>query len=573
MNSLQRMRTLIIEDNNDDAELLLYVLRKGGFAPDFVHVDTKADLLNALKNPWDIVFSDYSMPNFNGFEALRLVREIDPDVPFLYVSGTIGEDRAVEAMRLGAQDYFIKGELKRLPSAVTRELKDSQNRRNHRLSQERIHYLANFDALTGLPNRVRFKELLGQRAASPQSHGIACLFILNLDRFRNVNDHLGVVAGDELLVDLAKRLCEIAGKGSVVARMSADEFAIIADGLSGKVESALMAAKILSVVSKPFLISRYEWRMNASMGCELFPVGDATGDDVIGNAMMALHHAQQTAGTNYIFYSDDMRVQLHQKLQLTRDLEQAIERQQFELHYQPQVSAANGAIVGAEALIRWQSQNRAPISPGLFIPLAEESGLIVALGEWTLREACKQILEWRSKGVRSPERVAVNVSAYQFRQRNLAQTVCNVLDEFGLPPSSLEIEITETALMQDANNARTILVELSNLGVSIALDDFGTGYSSLSYLKQFPVNIIKIDQSFVRDLPDDLGDAAIVRAIIAMAEKLNMQVIAEGVETREQFSFLTNTGCNLIQGYYLQRPTAAAELMPVLESGSIVRPS
>jgi len=566
MDSLTPIRALIIEDNKDDAQLLLYALKKGGFAADSIRVDIKNELSKALENSWDIVFSDYSMPNLNGFEALRLVREIDPDVPFIYVSGTIGEERAVEAMRLGAQDYFIKGDLKRLPSAVTRELKDSLNRRNHRLSQERIHYLANYDALTGLPNRVLLKELLKQHIAGSAPEGNPCLFILNLDRFKDVNDHLGVAAGDDVLTDLAKRLRDTVGHENVVARLSADEFAIIVDNLGGEAEATAMANTILSVLIKPFSLSRYEWRMNGSMGCALLSTAK---DDVMSNAMMALHRAQQTTGSRFFFYSEDMRVQLHQKLQLTHDLEQAIERQQFQLHYQPQVLTSTGAIAGTEALIRWHRPNQNPVSPAHFIPLAEQSGLIVAIGEWTLRAACKQILEWRRAKLPSPQRVAVNVSAYQFHQRDLVATVRNVLEEFGLPASCLEIEITETALMQDANNAQTILANLNNLGVSIALDDFGTGYSSLSYLKRFPVNIIKIDQSFVRDLPDDPDDAAIVRAIIAMAQELKMEVIAEGVETLEQLTFLRNAGCTMVQGYFLQRPAAASDLLSVLEGGSI----
>lgn len=566
----QTLRALIIEDNNDDAELLLLALKKGGFAPDAIRVDTKTDLLEALKSPWDIIFSDYSMPNLNGFEALKLVREIDLDIPYIYVSGTIGEDRAVEAIRMGAQDYFIKGDLKRLPAVVTRELQDSHTRRHHRLSQSRIHYLANYDALTGLPNRVLFQELLAQHIANARQPQTACVFILNLDRFRNVNDHLGPAAGDELLVDLAKRLRETVGDAAVVARLSADEFAIIVADLKGEAEATVLAKKILSVLTKPFVLSRYEWRMSASMGCALFPADHAVSDDVMNDAMMALHHAQQTAGTRFFFYSEDMRVQLHQRLQLTHDLEHAVEDNQFELHYQPQVLVSSGEIIGVEALIRWQRPHQ-PVSPAQFIPVAEESGLIVALGEWTLREACRQIVEWRSRNLSSPHRVAVNVSAYQFHQRDLVAKVCHVLHEFGLPASFLEIEITETALMQDASNARKLLADLKDMGVSIALDDFGTGYSSLSYLKRFPVDIIKIDQSFVRDLPGDQDDAAIVRAIIAMAEKLNMQVIAEGVETIEQLAFLRDTGCNMVQGYFLQRPSAASNLLPVLEDGSIIR--
>lgn len=566
MEALTPIRTLIIEDCDDDALLLLNTLRRGGFAPDFVRIDTKSELSRLLSESWDIIFSDYTMPNFNGYEALSLVREKSPDVPFFFVSGTIGEDRAVEAMRLGAQDYFIKGNFKRLPSAINRELRDSIRRREQRQAEARIHYLANYDALTGLPNRTLFAEKLSQYLASPtQNHSVG-VFILNLDRFKDVNDHLGSAAGDNLLVELADRLRAVAGSDDVVARLSADEFAIVAGDLSGEDGVAATADRLLSVLAEPFSLARYEWRMHASMGGSLFPRDGVIGEDLMSNATMALHHAQQAVGSCYLSYSEKMREQLQQKVRLNRNLEQALKGREFNLHYQPQAITATGVIVGVEALIRWQRPGHDYVSPSEFIPMAEESGLIVPIGEWTLREACRQMKQWREQGV-SPGRVAVNFSAYQFRQRNLVATVRHVLAEFSLPSSCLEVEITETALMQDAIAAQSMLSDLHDLGVSIALDDFGTGYSSLSYLKRFPVDVLKIDRAFICDLPDNSDDGAIVHAIIAMADKLNVQVVAEGVETKEQLEFLKSAGCNMVQGYYLQRPASAGDLLPLLRKG------
>lgn len=559
MDAVTPIRALIIEDNDDDVLLLLNVIKKGGFAPDSIHVASKNGLTEAMKSAWDIVFSDYTMPNFNGHEALEIVRREDPDVPFFFVSGTIGEDRAVEAMRLGAQDYFIKGNLRRLPSAIHRELRDANTRKAHRLAQERIHYLANYDSLTGLPNRTLFLEKLTQCLdVAKLARTLVGVFSFNLERFKDVNDHLGALAGDNLLVELGARLREAVPEGDTIARLAADEFAIICTHLEDAHETQNVAQKLLSVLAQPFVLSRYEWRVHASIGGSLFPRDAQESGDLLGSAAIALHHAQQLPGNSYREYSPHMRARLQEKLTLSHALETALEKNQFQLHYQPQATTASGRIMGVEALIRWSQPGKGMVSPDEFIPMAEESGLIVPIGEWVLREACRQAQCWRALGMKSL-RVAVNFSAFQFRQPNLVEMVAGALHEFELPASCLEVEVTETALMQDATTARTMLYDLHTLGVSIALDDFGTGYSSLSYLKRFPVDILKIDRSFISDLPADEDDAAIVRAIIAIAEKLDLQVIAEGVETKEQLSFLKTAGCDLFQGYYLLRPMAATD--------------
>lgn len=566
MNATVPLRTLIIEDCDDDAMLLVNVIKKAGFDPNFIRVDDKYDLEQALgAQHWDIIFSDYTMPSFNGHDALKMVRMHDPDVPFFFVSGTIGEDRAVEAMRLGAQDYFIKGNLRRLPSAINRELKDSQQRRNHRLAEERIYHLANYDSLTGLPNRMLFTERLSQAIES--ATGVIGVFDLNLSRFKDINDHLGSAAGDALLVEFAQRLSAIEGLLNTVARLSADEFAILILDMDDAASMQARADQILATLAQPFVLSRYEWRIHASIGASLYPRDGDNCDDLLANAMMALHHAQQMSSDNsFLAYDQQMRAQLQEKIILQHALETALERNELELHYQPQVSLDTKCIVGVEALMRWRRPDHGLVSPIKFIPMAEESGMIVSIGGWALRSACRQLGQWQANGAQ-PLRVAVNFSAYQFRQRHLVEEVRNTLTEFAVSPEFFEIEITESALMQDADAAQSILFKLRDLGISIALDDFGTGYSSLSYLKRFPVTLLKIDRAFVSDLPQDEDDAAIVHAIVAMADKLNMEVIAEGVETYEQLHFLKEAGCDMAQGYYLARPTPAAELLPLLQKG------
>lgn len=568
MSSSIPIRTLIIEDCEDDATLLVNVIKKGGFDPSFIRVDDQRDLAKALEaQHWDIIFSDYTMPSFNGHEALQIVRLHDPDVPFFFVSGTIGEDRAVEAMRLGAQDYFIKGNLRRLPSAISRELRDSVQRRNHRLAEERIYHLANYDSLTELPNRTLFTERLSE--AIDSTTGIIGVFDINLSRFKDINDHLGTAAGDTLLIEFAHRLSTIQNSRNTVARLSADEFAILVLDLEDEEEIQGRAETILATLAQPFLLSRYEWRIHASIGASLFPRDADNSKELLAHAMMALHHAQQlSSGNSFLSYTKQMRTLLQEKLALQRALENGLEKNEFELHYQPQVALDTGRIVGVEALLRWRHPEHGLVSPAKFIPMAEESGLIVPIGEWVLRNTCRQIKQWQEQGLQPP-RVAVNFSAYQFRQHDLVENVRDTLKEFSVIPEFLEIEITESALMQDADVTQSMLSEFRKLGVSIALDDFGTGYSSLSYLKKFPVTLLKIDRAFVSDLPQDRDDAAIVHAIIAMADKLNMEVIAEGVETLEQLNFLKQAGCDMVQGYYLGRPAAAEELFHALQKGRI----
>lgn len=570
MNKQMPLRALIVEDCEDDVLLLRNAIRRAGFELDYLCVSTKDGLNAALSQSWDIVFSDYTMPAFNGREALAMVRQRDPDVPFFFVSGTMGEDLAVEAMRLGAQDYFFKGNFSRLASAITREMRERTNRRAHRAAQERIHYLAKYDDLTGLPNRALFTERLFKsiEVAKQTGRGFA-VFILDLDRFRDVNDHLGMAVGDKLLIKLGKRLSATHQPSDTVARLSADEFGIIVNDLADDQEAANAAETILSVLARPFSLSRYKWRVQASMGVCLFPSCGGSVDELVSFALLALHHAKQAPGISYLTYVETMRTALEEKLNLERALEQAFEQQEFRVHYQPQFSSSDGRLVGMEALLRWDRSGFGPVGPNVFIPIAEASGLIMLLGDWVLREVCRQIAAWRDAGL--PQvRVAVNFSAYQFRHIDMVATIRATLREFDLPASSLEVEITETALMQDAAAATVILTELRELGVRVSLDDFGTGYSSLSYLKRFPVDALKIDHEFIRDLPHDKENAAIVHAIIAMADKLDLDVVAEGVETKQQFEFLREAHCGIGQGYYFLPPVAADGLLPTLGAMTFV---
>lgn len=566
MDKRMPLRALIVEDYEDDVLLLRNAIRRAGFELDYLSVSTKDGLSAALAKSWDMVFSDYTMPAFNGQEALAMVRQLDPDIPFFFVSGTMGEDLAVEAMRLGAQDYFFKGNFSRLASAITREMRERTNRRAHREAQERLHYLANYDELTGLPNRALFTEHLFKSIETAKQSGRSfAVFILDLDRFRDVNDHLGMAVGDRLLIDIGKRLSATHQPSDTVARLSADEFGIIVNDLADDNEAAIAAEATLGALAQPFSLSRYKWRVQASMGICLFPSCATSVEELTSFALLALHHAKQAPDISYLSYVDTMRTALEEKLDLERALEEAFERQEFRVHYQPQFLSTDGRLVGLEALLRWNRDGHGPVGPNVFIPIAEASGLIMLLGDWVLREVCRQLAAWRDAGL--PQvRVAVNFSAYQFRRTDMVTTIQATLQEFGLPASSLEVEITETALMQNPVAATIILTELRALGVRVSLDDFGTGYSSLSYLKRFPVDALKIDHEFIRDLPHDKENAAIVHAIIAMADKLSLDVVAEGVETKQQFEFLRQAHCGIGQGYYFLPPVAPDALLPTLGS-------
>lgn len=555
------IHALVIEDMLDDVLLLQRELRRGGYSPEYKQVDTRQSLTAALRQEWDIIFCDYSMPNLNGLEALRIVRQYNQEVPFIFVSGTIGEDIAVEAMRIGAQDYIMKDNLRRLVPAVQRELADALVRRERRNAEKQLHFLANFDSLTNLPNRLQFLEKLTAAVdlARLKFHLLAVAY-LDLDRFKTANDSLGYQAGNMLLQETAKRLCECVGDDDVVARLAADEFVILLTRPISRGDVIHVMERIQTTLGKPFDIHGCSLYKSASMGIAMYPFDAESPYDLLRNADIATYRAKDEGGHCYRFFNRTMAVQLDERLALEQAMRTALHRGEFLLHFQPQVDMATQKIIGVEVLVRWDRPGEGLVSPGRFIPLAEETGLIIPLGDWVLRHACQQLEQWRQLGI-APMRMAVNVSARQFHQDGLAKQVIDIINEYHLEPSWLELEITETSIMRDTQKALSTLKSLQQLGVQVALDDFGTGYSSLSYLKHFKVNSLKIDQSFVRGIPQDKNDAAIAGAVIAMAHKLDIQVIAEGIETREQFDFLRAEGCDVAQGYYLSKPLSAEALL------------
>ncbi|HJV54078.1 MAG TPA: EAL domain-containing protein [Noviherbaspirillum sp.] len=441
--------------------------------------------------------------------------------------------------------------------AVTEDI--SERKQN----EQTIRHLAFHDPLTGLPNRRLFNDRLQQAIVALQRRGNAfALMLLDLDRFKTVNDTLGHDIGDALLKAVAARLSACVRQGDTLARMGGDEFALLSFDVGQPEDTAHIAGKLVDAFREPFHLYGHELYMTASVGVTLYPADATDGDALIRNADIALYRAKDCGRNNFQFFTEDMNVAIMQRLQLENSMRWAIERGEFQLYFQPQVDIVSGRIRGTEALIRWSHPELGMVSPAKFIPLAEETGMIAQIGEWVLRTACAQAKAWQRAG--APMRVAVNLSARQFLQGDLADTIEGVLREQQLPPSLLEVELTEGVLMEDTSQTAAILDRLHRMGVQISIDDFGTGYSSLSYLKRLPIHVLKIDQSFVRDIHTDPDDRAIVTAVIALAHSMKLEVVAEGVETREQLSFLREYGCDVMQGYLFSKPVPGDAVLAML---------
>lgn len=432
--------------------------------------------------------------------------------------------------------------------------------------QEQLEHQATHDTLTGLPNRSLLLDRLNRAIlqAKRDSRSVTVAF-LDLDGFKNVNDGMGHAAGDRLLEVVARRLEQCVRSTDTVARLGGDEFVLVLGAQERSSTTASELQRVLDAVSRPLQLDGRELYVTASLGASVYPRDGEDAESLLQNADTAMYRAKDLGRNTFQSYSGEMNQQLDRRLALLARLRHGVERKEFTLHYQPRVDLRSGRIVGVEALVRWQHPQLGMVSPADFIPLAEESGLIEPIGDWVLRTACLQAKAWRDMGL-APIQMAVNLSARQFRRPGLAAWIAQTLHETQLRGEWLELELTESLLMQDADGAERTMRQIKDLGVSLAIDDFGTGYSSLSYLKRFPVDHLKIDRTFVRDLPAATGDAAIARTVIALGQILSMQVIAEGVETREQAVFLRDEGCDEIQGFYFSRPLSAQACGALLAS-------
>ncbi len=518
--------------------------------------------------PFAVVFLDMRMPpGHDGIWAAIHIRESDPEVDIVISTAfsdtdprQITEQVPPEEKLFYVQKPFHPHEVRQLALALGRSKWSAENR---------FRQLAHYDSLTGLPNRTLFLDRMHQTIEAARRHQRrAAVLFIDLDNFKRINDSLGHTFGDEILKITADRLRHCARSCDAVmgpwrevsaARLGGDEFTVLLSEIDAAENCTLVAERILQAFIEPMRLQDDEVIMTPSIGIATFP---EDGDDVqtlLKNADLAMYFAKHNGPNSFQYHQDSMNASTLQRITLEKNLRQAISRDEFTLYYQPQTDMVTGSLKGAEALLRWDNKELGSVPPAEFIPVAEQCGLILAIGEWVLRTACQQAKAWRDRGVGLP-RIGVNVSAKQFFQQDFPQLVERVLAETALEPHVLEIEITESLLMQDTERAIATMHGLRALGVQIALDDFGTGYSSLSRLKEFPIDCLKIDHSFVRDISTDANDQAIACAVLAMAGSLNMRVVAEGVETPEQFDFLKLKQCNEMQGYLICRPLPAEKL-------------
>ena len=435
-------------------------------------------------------------------------------------------------------------------------------------AERRIRYLARYDTLTKIPNRMQFQHLLQQAIARGQRSGLPlALLYLDLDRFKDVNDTFGHAAGDRTLEILSERLIQIVPKGAVVGRLAGDEFAVFIENLPASAERrpglAAVARQLLDDVSRAFFLNEVEVYLTLSIGIAIFPDDAGNTIDLIRNADAAMYHSKQSGGSNYAFYAPEMNAEAVERLVLKSKLRRSLERDEFVIMYQPKVDLQSGRLAGAEALLRWRLPGHGDIPPAQFIPLAEQTNLILPIGEWVLRRVCADYRSWSDR-VRDPGRVSINLSLKQLQQASFITRFASVFREHGVAPDCLELEITETTLMSNAPQTVKLLDELHALGIRLSIDDFGTGYSSLSALQQLPVQTLKIDQSFVSNAATDHDDATLVRTIIEMGRNLDMEVVAEGVETVEQLEFLRDRGCHYAQGRLFGEPLTAAAFLALL---------
>jgi diguanylate cyclase (GGDEF)-like protein len=523
--------------------------------------------------PYSVAFVDMRMPpGWDGLETIENLWKIDPAIQVVVCSAYSDYDWMELLARLGHSDKLIvikkpfePIEILQSASALSRKWQNARALKRHVEGLERVvtdrtrgletanrqlRHLASHDSLTGLPNRLLLDDRITQAIAQAnrQAHEFA-VAVLDLDRFKLINDSLGHRAGDELLCEVAVRLKGAIRAVDSVARLGGDEFVIVFDGPMARAETQEMGERLLKVMEPTMRLLGIDVHVSPSIGIAFYPHDGATADTLLAHADAAMYHAKERGRNNVQCYTESMGTVTPERVRLESELHEALRVGQFELHYQPKVDTATGRITSAEALIRWQHPQRGLLLPAEFIPIADDCGLLDAIGEWVLGEACRQGRIWQQRGPRAL-RVAVNLAPSQFRLVDLVGQIRRALDASGLDPALLEIELTETAVMSDAEESVHILEAISRMGVLVSVDDFGTGYSSMSYLRRFPIDKLKIDRCFVEQMTARPEDASIVRAIISLAHSLRLKVIAEGVETPEQLQLLANLGCDQYQGFY-----------------------
>jgi diguanylate cyclase (GGDEF)-like protein len=552
------IRVLFVAADANDINLLDQKLANSTRQAKF-HLTTVGLLKDALQqlteNTFDVVLLSLQLPDGRGLGSLNKIQGVSPRVPIVVLGGINDEELALYAVQAGAQDYLVKNQLER--NLLIRSLLYAIERKR---TEERLSHLAQYDVVTGLPNRVLFRDRLTRALAHAQrKKQMVALMFLDLDHFKSVNDSLGHDVGDQLLKAVAERLKSCLREGDTIARLGGDEFTIILEEISESENIANVAQKIIDMMSRSFLVGGQEIFITTSIGIATYPDCGTDQNTLIKNADAALYDAKAHGRSVYRFYHQKMNIIATERLELLTSLRHAVDRDEFILRYQPQVNSYSGQLVGVEALLRWNHPEKGLIYPSQFVHLLEDTGLIIPVGEWALREACKQCKAWQNTGLPAIP-VSVNISARQFKQKNLVSMVSQILLDTKLDPRYLQLELTESVLVDNIGVTVATLRALHTIGTKLSIDDFGTGYSSLSYLKQFPLHALKIDRSFLQDINKRSEDAAIAIAIITLGHSLRLDVVAEGVETNEQKEFLKKQNCNIMQGHLFGYPMHAVQI-------------
>ncbi|WP_084578839.1 putative bifunctional diguanylate cyclase/phosphodiesterase [Sphingomonas azotifigens] len=574
---------LIVDDNPVNVGLLVEHLEAEGYQVRVALGGFEALERVRFAQP-DLILLDVMMPDLDGLEVCRRLRadSATRDIPVVFMTALADVRDKVAAFEAGGVDYISKPfQVEELLARVRTHLalRSAQQRlREHaaaleaevdarRAAEQALRYMALHDALTGLPNRTMLMDRLQQAIAQARrDQRLVGVLLLDLDRFKQVNDSLGHFAGDELLEQVARRLRSVLRESDTAARLGGDEFVIAAGTLHGPTDAEQLAARVLKVLEAPFLVQGRALHVGATIGISLYPGDGDNPAALLQAADTAMYQAKRRGRGSHRLFSRDLSVAAERWHSLSHDLHGACERGEFVLHYQPQVLLASGVVTGLEALLRWEHPSQGLIAPALFIPLLEEHGLMVEVGRWALRSACAQAAAWQAQGL-PPVRVAVNLSAQQFYRGDVVGAVREALETAGLAPEWLELELTESLTLDDGDSTLRIMNELKALGVALSLDDFGTGWSSLGYLRRFPLDRIKIDRAFVRDLLSDSDTAAIVHSILDLARRLGLDCVAEGVETPEQLDHLRRERCPSVQGFLYSQGLPAADVAMLLRAG------
>ncbi|MFQ5658892.1 MAG: EAL domain-containing protein [Gammaproteobacteria bacterium] len=562
MREKPKIKLLLLEDNAGDVRLIMESLSHdcpGKY--DITTADRITKGIELLKDhDFDVVLTEMSLPDSGESGSIDIIQDAYSGLPLVVLSSDEGENLAAQIVKSGAQDYLVKGQGD--GHLVDRAIRYAIERKQ---IEQGLSYLTRYDALTGLANRLLCRERLSRALIrADRNESLIALMFIDLDRFKNINNILGHDAGDKLLIEAGNRMRSCIREGDTIARPGGDEFTIILEGIKQVDDAATVADKIMQAMVPAFNLDGQDVYVTPSIGITIYPLDGRSENSLLKNADAAMYRAKEQGRNGFQFYTAGMNTKTIKRLELEAELRQALVNNEFVLYYQPRVDIDSGEIIGVEALIRWRRKEHGLVSPLEFIPLAEETGLIVPIGEWAIRTACRQISTLQSAGF-DHLCMSVNLSARQFRESDVVKTILESAIHASIEPENIDIEITESMLMDDTEASNTILKQLKEHGLSISIDDFGTGYCSLSYLKRFNIDTLKIDQSFVRDITTSPDDAAMVAAIISLGRSLRLTVVAEGVETEEQLVFLKANGCHEAQGFLFGKPLSSGEFIRLLE--------